>query len=197
MNIEKKHEIERVDPALQNILDGGEATLKVIYREHRKEFIAWSNNYYNIPEHDAIDIFQDAIIVFYKNVLRGKIRRLDSSIKTYIFGIGKNMIKKHGQKQQKLILVEDMNDPLLKNIDWGIQHELILNPRSELIKEALNELTAVCMKILKLVYYKRFVMEVVKERMGYKSEEVARTSKKKCMRKLEIILKQKMAKAEF
>jgi hypothetical protein len=36
-------------------------------------------------------------------------------------------------------------------------------------------------------------MEAIKENMGYSSEEVARTTKKKCLRKLETIVKKQLS----
>jgi RNA polymerase sigma-70 factor (ECF subfamily) len=86
-----------------------------------------------------------------------------------------------------------MNDPILKNIDWTIQNNSELSEKKELIRTVLKKLTEKCLKIIQLFYYRRFSMNAIKERMGYKSEEVARTSKKKCMRKLEAVVKKRLA----
>ena len=89
-----------------------------------------------------------------------------------------------------MVLVEDINELVTKHLDWTIRHSLELNTRQELMKEALEQLTNICKTILNLFYYQRFSMEAIKDNMGYNSEEVARTTKKKCMRKLEIIVKE-------
>ena len=192
MNPEKKQILEQTDKALQDIATGGDKALKAIYGEYRNEFLSWAQRNYNAQEQEAVDIFQDAVIVFYKNVVSGKISHLESSIKTYLFGIGKNMLLKHAVNKSKTSSVENMNDPLLKGVDWEVQNNPELSERQELIRSAIKKLTEKCMKIIRMFYYLRFSMEAIKENMGYNSNDVARTSKKKCMRKLEAIVKKKL-----
>ncbi len=123
LSIEKKYLLKQKDIAIRNIIEGGEETLKAMYRDYRNEFLSWAKRNNNGSEEDAEDIFQDAIIVFYKNVVKGKITHLESSIKSYLFGICKNMFMSHHSQKRKMVLVEDMNDPLLQNIDWTVQHK--------------------------------------------------------------------------
>jgi RNA polymerase sigma factor (sigma-70 family) len=189
----KKQILEQTDAALRNIVEGGEETLKAIYKDYRNEFLLWAKWRYKIPEADAADIFQDAVIVFYKNVVSGKITQLESSIKTYLYGIGKKMLLKLVVNKTKTVLIENMNDPILKNIDWTIQNNSELSEAQELIRTVLKKLTQKCMKILRLFYYMRFSMESIKENMGYNSDDVARQMKKKCMRKLEAVVRKRLA----
>ncbi len=182
-----------MDDFLKEIAAGGDKALQVIYRKYRSEFLVWAQRHYAVSEVDAVDVFQDVVIVFYKNVVSGKITHLESSIKTYLYGIGKNMLLKLVKNKGRVVLVEDMNDPLLNHIDWTVHHESELNERQETIKSVLHQLTEKCLKIIQMFYYKRFSMEAIKENMGYSSEEVARTTKKKCLRKLETIVKKQLS----
>ena len=179
---------------LQDILTGGDEVFKAIYREYRDGFIVWAGQHYSTQEADAVDVFQDAVIIFYKNVREKKIKSLEASIKTYIYGIGKNLLLKQLANKRRTVLVENMTDPLLKELDLTIQIDEGLSERQEMIRSVLKKLTEKCMQIIQMVYYRRFSMEAIKENMGYSSEEVARTSKKKCMRKLEALVKEQLAK---
>ena len=184
MNFHKIRLFDQTDEAIREIREGGEATLKAIYREYRKEFLSWAKRNYNLPESDSIDVFQDAVIIFYNNVKKGKIKTLESSIKTYLFGICKNLLLKNNEKKNRFVLVENASNMLLQKIDWNLYHDLQLSPAKEKLSETLDQLSEKCLKIIHMVYYLRFSMEAVKERMGYKSEEVARSSKRKCMKTL-------------
>ena len=80
---------------LKNIIDqlkkGDPKTLERIYVENREGFINFSKKY-NIEEQDAVDIYQDAIIVLRDNAVNGRIDALQSNISTYLFAIGKYKI---------------------------------------------------------------------------------------------------------
>lgn len=82
---------EEVDIFAQLQKDPNPVLVK-IYREYRKEFLSWAYNNYGAGEDDALDSFQDAMIILYKNVREGKLTDLQSSLKTYLFSIGKNVL---------------------------------------------------------------------------------------------------------
>jgi DNA-directed RNA polymerase specialized sigma24 family protein len=78
---------------IEAIRNGSEKILLRIYSEYRDEFMGWaiSNNQLEIEE--AKDIFQDTIISFHQNLKSGKQEHLQSSVKTYLFAIGKTKLR--------------------------------------------------------------------------------------------------------
>ena len=60
----------------KNIIDliksGDREVLQKIYNENRDTFIKFSKKY-NVEEYDALDIYQDAVLIFYENIISGKI----------------------------------------------------------------------------------------------------------------------------
>jgi len=77
---------------LELIKKGDKETLETIYKENRKRFIYFARKQGLIPE-DAEDVYQNSIIAFIENISSGKIQTLQSSVSTYLFGIGKKLIQ--------------------------------------------------------------------------------------------------------
>ena len=183
---------EQPDPLIANILRGDEETLKAIYRDFRDDFLHWAQRTFNTGEDDAADTFQDAVIILYRNVASGRLTHLSSSLKSYLFGIGKNLLKKKQSLKGRITFVENIDDAMTGAFDLTILQGDDLNHRQQLMRKALGMLTDVCREIIFLFYYKRYSMEAIKEKMGYNSEEVARSRKKKCMTLLTGIVKEKL-----
>src|SRR5687768_13543594 len=79
-------------PLVRDILLGKEDGIVVLYNDHKAGFINWAMHKFNVGKEDALDIFQDAVISFYKNVRQGKIQDFQYSPKTYLFSIGRNLL---------------------------------------------------------------------------------------------------------
>ena len=75
----------------------GPEALDAIYLLYKDEFVNFCRKF-NISQDKILDIYQDSMIAFYENVVSGKLSEMSSTIKTYIFSIGKysiyNMLKK-------------------------------------------------------------------------------------------------------
>ena len=78
---------------LKLIREGDRTVLDVIYRDNRTAFLNFAKKY-SLSWNDNLDVYQDAIIALYENIVSRKVHTLDSSIKTYLFSIGKYMIYK-------------------------------------------------------------------------------------------------------
>ena len=56
-----------------------------------------------MSDEENIDVYQDAYIIFYDNVMSGKVESFSSSIATYLFGIGKYLIFDRMKKNKKKV----------------------------------------------------------------------------------------------
>jgi len=73
--------------------------LKWLYDNHRTTFVSWALRNFSISEEEAVDTFQESVIVLYQNVMEGKLTKLNCAVKTYLFSVGKNiLLKKHRSK---------------------------------------------------------------------------------------------------
>lgn len=86
-----------VDKLKQNDLN----TLDRIYLTYKEEFFLFAHTFF-IPSEDISDIYQETIISLYENVQDQKLEQLTSSLKTYLFAIGKFKIYKQLNKNKKI-----------------------------------------------------------------------------------------------
>ena len=76
---------------LQLIKDNDPQGLSSLYKTFRTEFIHWIIKFCRCSREDSQEYYQAAIMIVYDNVHAGKLSQLNSSLKTYLFGIGKNL----------------------------------------------------------------------------------------------------------
>lgn len=178
---------------IDRIRMGGQSELGMVYEEYRSEFIQWITKEFNCSSDDSKDIYQLSILIFYDNVKSGKLEHLVSSIKTYLFGIGKNVAKENMRKAKR-------NTPI--NQEKWLKEYLVDepdNPVEEAVfgtaKKALEKLGQPCQQLIELFYYEKKSMDQISELMNYKNPETAKNQKCKCMARLRKLFEVEMNQA--
>lgn len=166
----------------QAFRQGNQAPLGALYTQYRGEFLGWSQQRYKVPEEVAIDIFQDVMVIFFRNVSQGKLTHLNSSIKTYLFGIGKNLLRRHLQRKGREIPLEEGFD--VADMEGGTMKIVLQNERQRALHKALQKLGEPCRQLLELFYYKQLSMKEIQAEMAYKSVQVVKTQKSRCVQYL-------------
>ncbi len=184
--------ISQANKLIQEIRKGNEHVIGELYTNYREPFLAWASKNFRLELEDSIDIFQESVIIFYRNVAKGKLIELSSSVKTYLFAIGKNLILRKLRDSKPLVEIEEKHFPNVSELNIFRDYEN--SNQTNLIKRALKKLGSPCDEILRMFYYRGFTMEIIKERLGYKSESVARTQKKRCMKYLKKLIAEKLQK---
>ena len=181
-------ELKKDQAFIEAIRAGDRSILRKLYPMYRQEFLSWVNSRYYCQEEEVLDIYQEAIIVFYQNVIEHKIDQLSCSIKTYLFSVGKNLLyKTFKDKSNKPVAEYDINE--IKELDWELLEKEELDHREKIMKMAFQRLGKVCKELLNYFYYYDFSMEAIKERMDYKNTDTVKSQKRRCMQNLEQILK--------
>ena len=168
---------------IQQIKSGNEGALSLLYKEYRHEFIQFGSKNYQVSEDDLKDIFQNTVIVFYENVISGKLEFLTSDVKTYLFAIGKYQIlnyKKNIAKRGNVQLNDAIKDTTTEIAEDMEQHEEL----NDLAKKVMGDLPENERKILELFYYQEKSMEEIAREMNYKNANVAKKKKSLIMKKL-------------
>lgn len=172
------------------IVKGGpelEDIMRHLYREgeFRRQIVYFVQSRGGSPE-DAEDIFQDSIRNLILGVRENKYRGT-GSIAGYLFGIGKNLWFKRFRTLQR--------EETMANPGAGIElhsddsPELVLADReleSE-VDQLLGLLGEKCRMVLEL-WKLSYSMKEIAEKLGYKTEGVARKKKRLCMKQLLDIL---------
>ena len=155
-----------------------------LYLQHRTEFVNWASGKFGISDEDALDHYQDTITIFFEKVMNGSIVEVGSTLKTYLFGIGKNRVRQQFDVYSK---EEKHQAGVVEHYKFLAEHE----DASEAYEEArtrtrtmFESLGKNCKEILKLFYFDKRSMSEIAEIMNHKSEAVSRTTKKRCLEKL-------------
>jgi len=167
---------------LRQIKLGNRAVLNQLYQTYREEFIHWTRWKFNCKEADSIDVFQETMIAFYENVVNDKIVEFQSSVKTYLFAIGRNILLKRFRDEkgqtEELEVLTNVADTL------QIEDSINLNERQKAIAELLDKLGEPCKTLLQLFYYQKFSTESIAKTMQYKNESVVKNQKVRCIKRL-------------
>ena len=87
---------------LEDLRTGNEKALRKVYEDNRDKFLNFAKRY-NLPHNDVVDIYQDTYVIFYNNIMSGKIETMTSSISTYLFSVGKYLIFDKMKKNNKTV----------------------------------------------------------------------------------------------
>jgi RNA polymerase sigma-70 factor (ECF subfamily) len=153
--------------------------LNKFYLNHRQEFFKWVEKSYGLSQDEAADVYQDAFIVLYKNLAANEIEQHGSSLKTYVFGIGKNITLKRFSKQKKVIEAWEIAQE-----EWEVNEEEAaqLTERQQAAMNLYEKLAEPCKSIIKMFYYDKRSMQEIAQSLGYKSEDVAKNQKARCLK---------------
>jgi RNA polymerase sigma factor (sigma-70 family) len=173
---------------LESIRLGDNKVLEHLYKEYRIVFTSWFTKYYNLSSDDAIEIYQNSFTIFYFNVRNGKIKELNSSLKTYLFAIGKNLVKEKYRSDIKYSKIEfDAEELLLENSSFtvgNILDEYLKSDQIKMVRNLLEKIGDPCKKLLTLIFIKNFSFDSVVKVMNYSDERVARKRKSVCLQKM-------------
>lgn len=176
-------------PLLLPIPENREQFLKDLYQKFREEFFAWSSREFSGTKSEAADVFQDAVIIFYQNIISGKVQHLEVTVKTYLFGIGKKLwLKKLNQEKnrERLKLEKRYKLSYLPPHNYSYQNEK--HPQKDLIEVTIKKLGDTCQKIITLFYYYKYSVDAIKEELNLASAVSVRNRKRQCMLQLKKLI---------
>lgn len=136
---------------------------------------------------DAEDIFQEVLVSFIELVKLDKFRG-DSSIKTFLFSLNRNIwlneLKRKGRAQARESKYEKGKD------DQAPDTSVVIAGRESRrqVMEIVGRLGEGCKKILLAFYYENLSMKEILAQTDYESEQVVRNKKYKCLKQLEQML---------
>lgn len=177
------------DAELLRNLSNNEAiddAVRFLYREHF-DFLSKYVLSNNGDFHDAEDVFQEVIVCFMNLVRAGKFRG-ESSVKTFLYSINRNLwlneLKKRGRAQ-----VRETKYELKKEEEEAVDLAIENRESSVSLMSAIDVLGEVCKKILLLFYFENRSMKEILSALHYENEQVVRNKKHKCLKKLEDVIR--------
>jgi RNA polymerase sigma-70 factor (ECF subfamily) len=179
------------DNIIKTIRAGDYKAIVTFYDQYKKEFVHWAIRKFPVTKDDALDIFQDTMIAFLKNIKRGRIEKFEHSVKSYLYAIGRHLLL------NKVKFEKRYDNEIDENTVEKIMHEVLVFPDkvehdAQLIDQLLNKLGEPCYTILKLFYYRNYSLESVAREIGSKGANVARAQKARCIKNLKDMFLQKI-----
>lgn len=168
---------------LDKLRSGDESPLYDLYRLYRDEFVQWSSKNYNASHDQAKDAFQDAMLDFHNNVITGKLTDLSSTIKTYLFQIGKHKLLNIQKKESRLTYHDNLQLIQSGEAERYMEEENKAYSQEQ-ISQAIDKLPEDCQKVLKLFYFNEYDMESIARELEYKNADTAKSKKSLCMKNL-------------
>lgn len=171
---------------ISRIHEEGMSALDAVYREYRADFLLFARRF-GLSESECLDAYQDVMIAFYENVKEGKLKVLTSSLKTYLFSIGKyNLLNQ--LKLKKRTAPAEAIFPEIEIADNQYFETIELSHRQQIIEKAFQQMGEQCRQLLKLFYYHRYSIENIKTEMKYSNDNTVKATKSRCMKSLKAIL---------
>lgn len=180
--IEDQHLLDKLK---QNDL----TALDKAYITYKKEFFLFARTF-SVSDEDIADVYQDTIISLYENVKNGKLDTLTSSLKTYLFAIGRFKLYKQIGKNKKECFEEHFiyssEEVQLFDIDVSEERQNVLN-------KAFGRLGDKCQTILDLYYYKGMTLDEAQHFLDYSTKDVLKNQKSRCLKQLKELVKESYA----
>ena len=169
---------------LESMARGDLKGFEKAYLSYRDEFIVWANKNYYCDFEESRDVYQASVIQFYENVQSGKLVKLTSDLKTYLFAIGKNKIRELRDAGRRF---RDMQERYELPDDEDKREKELLFLQLE---DSLEQLGNPCKRLLELYYYyKKSLMEIA-EMLEYKNSDTVKNLKYKCLGRLRKLYRQ-------
>ncbi|MEP7238958.1 MAG: sigma-70 family RNA polymerase sigma factor [Ferruginibacter sp.] len=177
------------DAELIRDLKADAASGKVIEYLYRSNFEALSIHIQQNQgsRQDAEDIFQEVIVAFIELVQKDKFRG-ESSIKTFLFSINKNMWLNELKRRNRAVVREQKFETAKEPADADSNDHITAREARHQVIDVMNKLGDVCKKILLAFYYENQSMKEIVKTMNYENEQVLRNKKHKCLKSLEQLL---------
>lgn len=177
--IEDQHIINKLK---QNDL----SALDKVYITFKKEFFLFARTF-SVLDEDIADVYQDTIITLYENVKNGKLHTLTSSLKTYVFAIGRfkmyRQVENYKKQRHEEEVIYVSQETQLFDIDVSEERKIA-------IKKAYGLLGKKCREILDLFYYEGMTLDESQQILGYSTKDVLKNQKSRCLKQLKELVRE-------
>ena len=142
----------------------------------------------NGDKDEAYDIFQDALLIFYKQVKLNKFKK-EHEVHGFIYSVGRNLWINRIKKRNKQV---SMDGQVFIN-DTNPLQDLITKERETIISEVLGKLGERCKELLTFSIYQNYSMDKIREAMGFSTVNAVKTKHYKCKQRLIKLVKDNKA----
>jgi len=133
--------------------------------------------------HDAKDIFQDALVIFYEKLVNEKLA-VHVSHEFYVVGIAKHLWIRKFKDDHKKVSLDAVEKEIAIPEDY---FEITENRLTSIIELAGRK----CLNLLRAFYYDNLPLQQIKEAFGFSNVHSASVQKYKCIEKMRNTIQEK------
>ena len=183
---ESKHYSDQELLELLRSGDGIDAAVRYLYRSYF-DFLGIYVQQHSGTLQDAEDVFQEVVVAFVDLVQHNRFRG-ESTIKTFLFALNRNIWLNELKKRQRSALREMKFESAKPMEDQAISEYIAAREGRQLVMDMVSKLGTTCQQILVAFYYQNLSMNEILLQLNYENEQVVRNKKYKCMKKLEELI---------
>lgn len=127
----------------------------------------------------ANDIFQDAVVILFNQVRKNKFDE-KYAVDAFIYSVSRNLWVNKIRRDRRISNYEDMGMFEDSAVDNGVLSDLITKERSDAVQRLFGKLNEKCRQILHYYNHEGLSMKQISEKLGYQSENVAKTNHYRC-----------------
>jgi RNA polymerase sigma factor (sigma-70 family) len=179
------------DHIIHEILDGRDQTLRLLYRRYQRDFMAWARRRFSLDESILEDAFQDALEVFYRNVVSGKLTHLSAPLPNYLAGIGRLKLLQYLDKNRRIDYPENISEAQVASIESFLDTWVKDETESEKLhklKSGFDQLSDTCQILVAKRFYEGKSIEDIALEMNYENANTARAALSRCLKNLKNII---------
>lgn len=160
--------------------------LHELYRHVKPKVVAYiKSNSGSLEEAD--DIFQDAVLVFYKQVKLDKFNE-EYAITGFLYSVSRNLWINKAKRDQRSSSLSESEEQVADHSD-ALQ-DMITQERSTVLGALIKSLGENCEQILSMTYYQKISLKKIAFKLGYANEGAVKTRNYKCKQRLIKLMKE-------
>lgn len=140
-------------------------------------------------EDDALDIFQEAVIVLFRQVKMNKMNEV-ANLDGFIYRVSKNLFLNKLRQTNRFV---EFNDRMDSPEEPSVEAHLFMKESENDLKTLFDKIGDKCRELLKALIFDELNYEEAALKFGMASGEVVKTQKYRCKKKLEVLLEEKPA----
>lgn len=185
--------------SLHRYKDEKERKLEKFAREQWQKTRAFLLSRYSLTEDECADVFQDSLVVLWKNIIDNKVEAegLGMSSSTYFMTICKNKTMELLRKKSKYVTTSYEINPSKEHFDYQSEQvdeilaleddsEKVQKEKEALVREIVKNLPSPCNELLWGYYGDGHSMKMLAEMFNYASENAVKVTKYRCCEKFRL-----------
>ena len=160
--------------------------LRYLYRQYFEGLCMYVEQN-NGNRQDAEDVFQEVLVSFIELVKLNKFRG-DSSIKTFLFSLNRNIWLNELKRKDRSLARELKYEKQKEGNEADVSEYIAGRESRKQVLDIVERLGEGCKKILLSFYYENLSMREILAQTEYETEQVVRNKKYKCLKQLEQLL---------